>query len=123
MATKLDISELDFDQIKNNLKSFLSQQTEFQDYDFEGAGMSVLLDMLAYNTHYLSYNTNIAANEMFLDSADLRESVVSLAKSVGYTPTSSICSTANINVVVNNATGSSLTMSRGTKFTSSSESV
>ena len=62
MATKLDISELDFDQIKNNLKSFLSQQTEFQDYDFEGAGMSVLLDMLAYNTHYLSYNTNIAAN-------------------------------------------------------------
>jgi hypothetical protein len=118
MATKLDISELDFDQIKGNLKSFLSQQTEFQDYDFEGAGMSVLLDLLAYNTHYLSYNANIAANEMFLDSADLRESVVSLAKSVGYTPTSSTCSSADIKVVVNNATGASLTMSRGTKFTS-----
>tara|TARA_Y100001937_G_scaffold15440_1_gene21141 strand:- start:11689 stop:13554 length:1866 start_codon:yes stop_codon:yes gene_type:complete len=118
MATKLDISELDFDQIKGNLKSFLSQQTEFQDYDFEGAGMSVLLDLLAYNTHYLSYNANIAANEMFLDSADLRESVVSLAKSVGYTPTSSTCSTADIKVVVNNASGASLTMSRGTKFTS-----
>ena len=119
MATRLEVSELDFDLIKQNLRTFLSQQTEFQDYDFEGAGMSVLLDLLAYNTHYLSYNANIAANEMFLDSADLRESVVSLAKSVGYTPTSSICSTANINVVVNNATGSSLTMSRGTKFTSS----
>ena len=80
--------------------------------------MSVLLDLLAYNTHYLSYNANIAANEMFLDSADLRESVVSLAKSVGYTPTSSTCSSADIKVVVNNATGASLTMSRGTKFTS-----
>ena len=118
MATKVDISELDFDGIKTNLKTFLSQQTEFQDYDFEGAGMSVLLDLLAYNTHYLSYNTNIVANEMFLDSADLRESVVSLAKTVGYTPTSSACSTATIKVVVNNATGASLTMSRGTKFTS-----
>ena len=117
MATRLDVSELDFDLIKQNLRTFLSQQTEFQDYDFEGAGMSVLLDLLAYNTHYLSYNANIAANEMFLDSADLRTSVVSLAKSVGYTPTSSTCSTATINAVVNNATGATVTMNRGTKFT------
>ena len=122
MATKLDISELDFDTIKTNLKTFLGQQTEFKDYDFEGSGMSVLLDLLAYNTHYLSYNANIAANEMFLDSADLRTNVVSLAKSVGYTPTSSTCSTADIKVVVNNATGASLTMSRGTKFSTTVDS-
>ncbi len=59
MATKLDISELDFDQVKTNLKTFLSQQDEFRDYDFEGSGMSVLLDVLAYNTHYLGFNANM----------------------------------------------------------------
>ena len=117
MATKLEISELDFDGIKSNLKTFLSQQNEFTDYDFEGSGMSTLLDVLAYNTHYLSYNANMLANEMYLDSADLRSSVVSLAKQVGYTPTSCTSSTATINVLVNQATGASLTMSRGTKFT------
>ena len=119
MATKLDISELDFDTIKDNLKTFLSQQDEFRDYNFEGSGMSVLLDVLSYNTHYLGYNANMLANEMYLDSADLRSSVVSLAKQVGYTPTSATCSTANINVTVNNGTGGSITMLRGTKFTSS----
>jgi hypothetical protein len=117
MATKLEISELDFDGIKANLKTFLSQQDEFTDYDFEGSGMSVLLDVLAYNTHYLGYNANMLANEMFIDSADLRSSVVSKAKQVGYTPASTSASTATIDVLVNNATGSSLTMSRGTKFT------
>ena len=117
MATKLEISELDFDGIKDNLKTFLSQQDEFTDYDFEGAGMNVLLDTLAYNTHYLAYNANMLANEMYLDSADLRSSVVSKAKQVGYTPTSSTASSAVIDVLVNSATGSSLTMTRGTKFT------
>ena len=105
MATKLEISELDFDGIKSNLKTFLSQQNEFTDYDFEGSGMSVLLDTLAYNTHYLAYNANMLANEMYLDSADLRSSVVSLAKQVGYTPTSCTSSTATINVLMNDATG------------------
>ena len=117
MATKLEISELDFDGIKANLKTFLSQQNEFTDYNFEGSGMSVLLDTLAYNTHYLAYNANMLANEMYLDSADLRSSVVSLAKQVGYTPTSCISSSAVLDVLVNNASGASLTMSRGTKFT------
>ena len=117
MATKLDISQLDFDGIKDNLKTFLSQQDEFTDYDFQGAGMNVLLDVLAYNTHYLGYNANMLANEMYLDSADQRSSVVSLAKQVGYTPKSATSSKATIDVVVNNATGASLTMSRGTKFT------
>ena len=116
MATKLEISELDFDGIKSNLKTFLSQQNEFTDYDFEGSGMSVLLDVLAYNTHYLGYNANMLANEMYLDSADLRSSVVSLAKQVGYTPTSCTSSTATIDVLVSPASGASLTMSRGTKF-------
>jgi len=117
MATKLEISELDFDGIKDNLKTFLSQQDEFTDYDFEGSGMSVLLDTLAYNTHYLAYNANMLANEMFIDSADLRSSVVSKAKQVGYTPTSTSASTATIDVLVNNASGASLIMTRGTKFT------
>ena len=117
MATKLEISELDFDGIKSNLKTFLSQQNEFTDYDFEGSGMSVLLDVLAYNTHYLGYNANMLANEMYLDSADLRSSVVSLAKQVGYTPTSCTSATATLNVLVSPASGASLTMSRGTKFT------
>jgi len=116
MATKLEISELDFDGIKSNLKNFLSQQDEFRDYDFEGSGMAVLLDMLAYNTHYLGFNANMLANEMFLDSADLRASVVSKAKQVGYTPTSSTTSSATIDVTVTNATGATLTMARGTKF-------
>jgi len=117
MATKLDISQLDFDGIKDNLKTFLSQQDEFTDYDFEGSGMNVLLDVLAYNTHYLGYNANMLANEMYLDSADQRSSVVSLAKQVGYTPKSAVSSTATIDVLVNNGSGASITMSRGTKFT------
>ena len=116
MATKLEISELDFDGIKGNLKNFLSQQDEFRDYDFEGSGMAVLLDMLAYNTHYLGFNANMLANEMFLDSADLRASVVSKAKQVGYTPTSSTAAKAVIDVTVTNATGATLTMARGTQF-------
>jgi len=117
MATKLEISQLDFDGIKDNLKTFLSQQDEFTDYDFEGSGMNVLLDVLAYNTHYLGYNANMLANEMYLDSADQRSSVVSLAKQVGYTPRSSVSAKSTIDVLVNNGSGSSITMSRGTKFT------
>ena len=123
MATKLQISELDFDGIKANLKNFLSQQDEFRDYDFEGSGMSVLLDMLAYNTHYLGFNANMLANEMFLDSADLRASVVSKAKQVGYTPTSATASQAVVNVVVSPATGATLTMARGTQFSTTVDGV
>ena len=117
MASKLEISELDFDQVKENLKTFLGQQDEFRDYDFEGSGMNILLDVLAYNTHYLGYNANMLANEMYLDSADQRANIVSLAKQVGYTPKSATSSKATIDVLVNNASGSSITMDRGTKFT------
>ena len=122
-ANKLDISTLDFDNIKTNLKKFISNQNEFKDYDFEGSGMSVLLDLLAYNTHYLAYNANIMGNEMFIDTADLRNSIVSHAKTLGYTPNSARAPYADINVVVNNATGATLTMNAGTQFTSTVDSV
>ena len=81
---KLQVTELDFDDIKENLKTFLKAQDKFKDYDFEGSGMNILLDTLAYNTHYLAFNTNMVANEMFLDSSALRSSVVSHAKMLGY---------------------------------------
>ena len=114
---KLQVTELDFDQIKTNLKQFLKDQSEFSDFDFEGSGMAVLLDLLAYNTHYLGFNANMAANEAFLDSAELRSSVVSLSKMLGYTPSSAISPKAIINLVLTDATGSSVTMPAGTKFT------
>ena len=71
-SNKLEVSQFDFDDVKSNLKSFLQSQSEFQDYDFEGSGFAVLLDLLAYNTHYLGFNANMLANEMYLDSADVR---------------------------------------------------
>ena len=101
MATnerKLRVTELDFDSIKDNLKTYLKAQNEFKDYDFEGSGMNILLDTLAYNTHYLGFNANMLANEMFLDSASLRSSVVSHAKSLGYETTSSRAPYATINI-------------------------
>ena len=120
---KLEVSELDFDAIKVNLKTFLQSQTQFQDYDFEGAGLSILLDVLSYNTHYLSYIANMSTNEMYLDSADIRKNIVSLAKMLGYTPTSPRAPRAQIDIVVNNATGSSVTMQKGTIFTTTVDTV
>src|SRR6056300_965803 len=116
-SNKLEVSELDFDNIKSNLKTFLQNQSEFQDYDFEGSGFAVLLDVLAYNTHYLGFNANMLANEMYLDSADIRKNIVSLAKMLGYTPSSAKAPTASINIKVNNATGTSISMAKGTAFT------
>ena len=118
-SNKLSVSELDFDNIKSNLKTFLQNQSEFQDYDFEGSGFAVLLDVLAYNTHYLGFNANMLANEMYLDSADIRKNIVSLAKMLGYTPTSPKAPTASIDILVNNASGTSITMAKGTTFTTS----
>ena len=116
---RLDISELDFENIKGSLKRFLSNQNEFKDYDFEGSSLAILLDLLAYNTHYLAYNANFVANEMFLDTAQLRSSVTSLAKLVGYTPNSARAPIADLKLVINDGTGSSITIPAGTKFTSS----
>ena len=97
---KINITELDFDQIKANLKEFLRGQSEFQDYDFEGSGLSVILDILAYNTHYNAIYDNLAVNELFLDSAIKRNSVVSLAKTLGYTPRSATCAYADVNIQI-----------------------
>jgi hypothetical protein len=120
-SNKLTVSELDFDNIKTNLKSFLQGQSEFQDYDFEGSGFAVLLDVLAYNTHYLGFNANMLANEMYLDSADIRKNIVSIAKMVGYTPTSCRAANSELTIRVNDvpSTTTSLTMDKGTVFTSS----
>ena len=119
---RLRVTELDFDDIKGNLKTFLKAQNQFTDYDFEGSGMSVLLDTLAYNTHYMAYNANMVANEMFLDSASLRSSVVSHAKKLGYEVSSCRApqATVNISLATNLPTR---TMPAGTTFTSSVNGV
>lgn len=109
-SKRIQVSELDFDQIKGNLKNFLKGQNQFSDYDFEGSGLSVLLDVLAYNTHYNALYTNLAVNEMFLDSASKRASVVSIAKTLGYTPSSVRSARAKINMAVNNPNQSPSTL-------------
>jgi hypothetical protein len=103
---RITVSDLDFDSIKANLKTFLQGQSEFSDYDFEGSGLSVLLDVLAYNTHYNGIYTNLAVNETFLDSASKRASVVSLAKMLGYVPRSAKCATAIVNATITTPTSS-----------------
>jgi len=117
---RLQITDLDFDQIKNNLKTFLKQQSEFQDYDFEGAGLNVLMDLLAYNTHYNAYYLNMVANEAFLDTAILRDSVVSHAKTLGYTPHSASAAKSIINIQIEtaNTTVDTATLPRGFSFSS-----
>jgi hypothetical protein len=118
--SNLRIAELDFDQIKTNLKTYLKAKNEFTDYDFEGSGLATLIDILAYNTHYNAYLANMVVNEMFLDSAVKRSSAVSIAKHLGYTPVSARGAVANLDIVVTNPTGlpSVLTMDRYTPFTS-----
>ena len=123
MAKRLEVTDLDFDSIKNNLKVFLKQQDQLTDYDFEGSTMATLIDLLSYNTHYNAVYANVLANEMFLDSADLRNSIVSHAKHVGYTPRSATSAVAFLNVTVNNATGNTLTAIRGTTFTTTVDEV
>jgi len=96
----LDISELDFDNIKRNLKTFLNDQNEFSDYNFEGSALSILIDLLSYNTHYNAFIANSLANEMFLDSAVKRSSAISIAKHLGFTPTSTRSARATVTLVV-----------------------
>ena len=115
---RLSVTEFDFDEVKDNLKLFMRNQTEFKDYDFEGSGLSALLDVLAYNTHYLGFNANMLANEMFLDSSQLRSSVVSHAKTLGYTTRSATAAKATVDVFLNTS-NTSATMPAGTVFTSS----
>jgi len=118
MAARLQVTDLDFDTIKSNLKNFLRQQSEFTDYDFEGAGLNVLLDILAYNTHYNAYYLNMVANESFLDSATTRDAVVSHAKTLNYVPYSVTAPKATINVTVTSTTtdADTATLPRGYTF-------
>jgi len=120
---KMEITQLDFDGIKSNLKTYLKGQTEFTDYDFEGSGMSVLLDTLAYNTHYNAFMANMAANEMFLDTAVKRDSVTSHAKALGYTPTSTKAPVAYVDVTIQDANTAAVTMPAGFAFNTTIASV
>ena len=117
---RIEITDLDFDDVKSNFKAFLSQQSQFTDYNFEGSGMSVLMDLLAYNTHYLAFHANMLANEMFIDTALTRASAVSHAKSLGYLPSSAKASYATVDVTVKDVPLSqkTLVMAAGTIFTS-----
>ena len=114
------VSDINFDQIKTNLKSFLSDQNEFSDYDFESSTLSVLLDLLAYNTYYNAFYLNMVGNEMFLDSAQLRNSVVSRAKQLNYVPRSARGATATVSVSLDPpGSPTFFTVAANTKFTTS----
>jgi len=120
---KMSITELDFDSIKANLKTYLKGQSDFTDYDFEGSGLNILLDTLAYNTHYNAFMANMLANEMFLDTSVKRDSVTSHAKALGYTPTSANAATASLKVQVNDANTTTLTMAEGFVFSTTINGV
>ena len=114
------VSNLDFKQIKTSLKEYMRAQSDFTDYDFEGSTLSVLLDTLAYNTYYTAFNTNMVVNELFIDSATLRDNVVALAKQLGYRPKSATSPTAYVSFTVtytNPTTDTELILKKGTGFT------
>jgi len=107
MANYVRVTELDFDQIKTNIKTYLRNQSQFTDFDFEASNLSVLLDILAYNTHYNAVMANMISNEMFLDTALKRSSVVSLAKQISYVPQSRRSAAAIVDVAISNVTSPS----------------
>ena len=117
---KTPITELDFFAIKEQFKNYLKTQTNFKDYNFEGSNMSILLDVLSYNTFQNNFYTNMALSEMFLDTAQMKNSVVSHAKELNYLPKSSTSAKAIVRVTFTDTNGAStITMPKGTKFTSS----
>ena len=123
-SNKLKITELEFDEIKTNLINYLKGQQEFQDYDFEGSGMAVLMDLLSYNTHYMGYYANMLGNEMFLDSSSLRESAVSHAKHLNVHSTSKKAAKAKLNITFTPlGTPLSLTIEKDTQFSTSIDGV
>jgi hypothetical protein len=116
------LTNLDFDTLKNTLKSYLRSQDKFNDYDFDGSNMNVLLDILSYNTFHNAFYLNMVGNEMFLDSAQLRDSVVSHAKELNYVPQSFRSAQANVNISIQSTdtTKRSIVIPKGTTFTSRS---
>ena len=122
MATpKTPITELDFDSIKSQLKTYLQTQTQFKDYNFEGSNMSAMLDVLAFNTFQNNFYTNMTMNEMFLDSAVLKNSIVSHAKELNYIPRSRKSAKATVRVTITDSTltASTLSIPTYTNFSSS----
>ena len=130
-SSQINVTDLDFDSISDNLKNYLKGQDKFKDYDFEGSSMSVLIDLLSYASHITAVNTNIAASELFLDSAQLRKNVVSRAKDLGFTPSSEVCASAIVDVTINDVrnpdgtypTPTQMTMPRGTIFSTTFDGV
>ena len=119
-----NFTNLDFNQVKTTLKEYLKENSSFTDYDFEGSNLSTILDVLAYNTYITSYNANMVANEVFIDSATLRENVVSLARNIGYTPKSRKAARATITFFINTGnlspTPATITLQKGVVASSSS---
>ena len=116
------VSNLDFEDIKTSLKEYMRSQSEFTDYDFDGSALSTLIDTLAYNTYYTAFNTNMVVNELFIDSATLRDNVVAIAKQLGYRPKSATAPTAYVSFTasyVNPTTDTELILKKGTGFISS----
>ena len=113
----VNFSNLDFDQIKTTLKTYLKSNSNFTDYDFEGSNLSTILDVLAYNTYITSYNANMVANEVFIDSATLRENVVALARNIGYIPKSRKAARATVSFFIDTTNitpiPSSITLKKG----------
>jgi hypothetical protein len=112
------LSQLDFNEFKSSLKTYLKEQSEFQDYDFDGSNLSVLLDVLAYNTYQNAFYLNMVGNEMFLDSARLRDSVISHAKELNYLPRSFTSAKANIRLTITptDVNKNSIVIPKGTTF-------
>ena len=113
------VANLDFEDIKVALKDYMRAQTDFTDYDFEGSALSNLIDVLAYNTYYTAFNTNMVVNELFIDSATLRDNVVAIAKQLGYRPKSATSPTAYVSFTVsynNPTTDTEITLKKGTGF-------
>lgn len=122
---RIRVSELDYTQIRENLKTFMQGQSQFTDYDFDGSALATLLDVLAYNTHYNALYTNLAINEMFLDSASKRASVISIANNFGYTPASAKCSACTISVTITqeNATDQTKVLPKFSSFNTTIDSI
>jgi len=117
--SSINLVDLDFNSLKSSLKSYLSSQAKFQDYNFDGSNMSVLLDVLAYNTYLNTFYMNMVASEMFLDTAQLRDSIVSHAKELNYVPRSFRSAQANVNISITPSTNvSSVVIPAKTGFTS-----
>tara|TARA_A200000159_G_scaffold8439_3_gene7226 strand:- start:3146 stop:5017 length:1872 start_codon:yes stop_codon:yes gene_type:complete len=130
-SSQINATDLDFEEIGDNIKTYLKGQEKFKDYDFEGSNMSVLIDMLAYAGHIGGLNTNLAASEMFLDSAQLRKNVVSRAKDLGFTPASERATAAQIELKLTNIanangtipTANDMTLNRGHNFSTTFDGV